>query len=495
MMPFLNGRMEENMEKTSKGLNLIDFFMLGFGSIVGVGWAVASNGWMASGGGVIPSMLGFLFFTIILIPVGFCYAELTCALPVFGGEVAFSYKAYGTFVSFICGWTLALAYVIIVPWEAIYINNVLSLVFPSLQAGNPLYTLAGVGIYGPGLVVGIILSLFIISINWRGIRVASKVQTFLGSFLAIVGLLVIVFAFAKFDPENIKPLYENVGKGSHTSMFTGIIAMMIVAPFFLGGFDTIPQGAEEGSEGLNFANLGKVIVLALLSAGIFYSLIIFSTGGAIPWEEYSAYPRPAISLLFETLYGNGFFGVFMYWLVWLAALAGLFTTWNGFYIASARLLLGMGRARLIPKFFTTIHPKYGTPRGANTFIGIACLAAPFIGMGVIDPLTSAGGVGFVVGWFITSLSAVKLRFSDPNMNRPYRAPGGVPIMIIAALVSGIIILISFIPGLSSYVGHLASTICAVWMGLGLAFYAASSGYRKAITEEERVGEIFQSMKK
>ncbi|MEL7659086.1 MAG: amino acid permease, partial [Bacillota bacterium] len=169
------------MEKKKKGLNLIDFFMLGFGSIVGVGWAVASNGWMASGGGVIPSMLGFLFFTIILIPVGFCYAELTCALPVFGGEVAFSYKAYGTFVSFICGWALALAYVIVVPWEAIYINNILSLVIPSLQAGEPLYSLAGVGIYGPGLVVGVILSLFIISINWRGIKVASKVQTSLGA--------------------------------------------------------------------------------------------------------------------------------------------------------------------------------------------------------------------------------------------------------------------------------------------------------------------------
>ena len=482
------------MEKKKKGLNLIDFFMLGFGSIVGVGWAVASNGWMASGGGVIPSMLGFLFFTVILIPVGFCYAELTCALPVFGGEVAFSYKAYGTFVSFVCGWTLALAYVIIVPWEAIYINNILSLVIPSLQAGEPLYSLAGVGIYGPGLVVGAILSLFIISINWRGIKIASKVQTSLGAFLAIVGILVIIFSFAKFNPENLQPLYENVGKGSHTSMFTGIIAMMIVAPFFLGGFDTIPQGAEEGSEGLNFNNLGKVIVLALLSAGIFYSLILFSTGAAIPWEEYSAYPRPAVSLLFETLYG-GIFGKFMYWLAWLAALAGLFTTWNGFYIASARLLLGMGRARLIPKFFTTLHPKYGTPKGANTFIAVACLTAPFIGMGVIDPLTSAGGVGFVVGWFITSISAIRLRYSAPDMIRPYRAPGGVAIMSIAAIVSGIIVVISFIPGLPSYVGHLAATICGIWMALGLAFYAGSSSYRRAISEEERVKEIFQGMRK
>lgn len=483
------------MDKKKKGLNLIDFFMLGFGSIVGVGWAVASNGWMASGGGVIPSVLGFLFFTVILIPVGFCYAELTCAMPVFGGEVAFSYKAFGTFVSFICGWALALAYVILVPWEAIYINKLLALVIPTLEAGEPLYTLVGVDIYGPGVIVGIILSLFVISINWRGIRIAGKVQTTLGAFLAIVGVLIIILAFTKFNPDNLMPLYENVGKGTHTSMFTGIMAMMIVAPFFLGGFDTIPQGAEEGVPGLNYNNLGKVIVLALLSAGIFYSLILFSTGAAIPWQEYSAYPRPALSLLFITLYGNSFFGVLMYWLAWFAALAGLFTTWNGFYIASARLLLGMGRARLIPKFFTTIHPKYGTPKGANLFIAVACLTAPFLGMGVIDPLTCAGGAGFVVGWFITCTSAIRLRQIAPDMIRPYKAPGGLVSMWIAAVISAIIVVISFVPSLPSYVGSLATIICIIWIALGLAFYAGSSSYRKAISEEERVKSIFESTKK
>lgn len=482
-------------KKKKKGLNLIDFFMLGFGSIVGVGWAVASNGWMASGGGVIPAVLGYLFFTIALIPVGFCYAELTCAMPVCGGEAAFSYKAFGTFPSFLCGWALALAYVIIVPWEAIYINNILALIFPALTAGEPLYTLAGVGIYAPGLIVGIILSLFVITINWRGIRIAGKVQTTMGSFLAIVGLLVIVFAFAKFNPENLQPLYENVGKGTHTSMFTGVIAMMIVAPFFLGGFDTIPQGAEEGEAGINFKNLGRVIVLALLSVGIFYSLILFSTGGAIPWQEYTAYPRPAISLLFTTLYGNGFFGASMYWLAYFAALAGLFTTWNGFYIASARLLVGMGRGRMIPEFFASRHPKYGTPKGANLFVAIACLAGPFVGLGVIDPMTSAGGVGFVVGWFITSISCIRLRYNAPDMPRPYRVPGGQPLMWIAAVVAGVVIVISFIPGLPSFMGPLATTICVVWMALGLAFYAGSSGYRKAITEEERVKAIFEPIRK
>ena len=37
-----------------KGVSAVDFFCIGFGAIVGVGWAVAINGWMTSCGGPFP---------------------------------------------------------------------------------------------------------------------------------------------------------------------------------------------------------------------------------------------------------------------------------------------------------------------------------------------------------------------------------------------------------------------------------------------------------
>lgn len=484
--------MEETRKK--KGLNLLDFFMLGFGSIVGVGWSVAVNGWMGSGGGPIPAAIGYIFVTIFIIPIAFCYAELTCAMPVAGGCVAYAYRAFGTIPSFLGGWFVALAYVIILPWEAIYINDVLSLIFPALISGSPLYTVAGVGIYLPGLIVGIALSCGLIAINWKGAKVAGSVQNVLGWILATTGILVIIFAFIKFNPENLMPIYENVGKGTHTSMFTGIMAMMVVAPFFLGGFDTIPQAAEDADSGVNASNLGKVIVMAVLSAGIFYTLIIISTGAAIPWEDFYDYKRPATALMFLTLYG-GAFGKIMYWVALIGALAGLLTTWNGFFIASARLLLGMARARLLPEFFAKVHPKYGTPTGSIKFLAAACFVGPFVGIGVIDPLTIAGGIGFVIGWFITSCSAIKLRYKESNLVRPYKVPGGLVSMWFATIIGAGVIAISFIPGLPSFMGFLAITIFVVWMIIGFLFYAASSKYRNAISEEERRISIFGSMEK
>ena len=79
-----------------KGVSAVDFFCIGFGAIVGVGWAVSINGWMTSCGGPIPAALGYLAALILMIPVALCYCELVPMLPVAGGGMAFTFlKAEG----------------------------------------------------------------------------------------------------------------------------------------------------------------------------------------------------------------------------------------------------------------------------------------------------------------------------------------------------------------------------------------------------------------
>lgn len=480
-----------NGKAKSGQLNLIDFFMLGFGSMVGVGWSVAVNGWFANGGGPVAAFIAFFLGTLLMIPIGFCYAELTPAMPVAGGAVAYAYRAFGKLPSFVAGWLIALAYITVLPWEAIYINDVLALLFPVLKSGDPIYSVAGGGIYAKGLVIGVILSLAVIWINHIGSRAAARVQTYMTALLAITGGLVILFAFFKANPANLQPIYQHVGKGTHSTFFGGLVAMFAMAPFFLAGFDTIPQGAEEGSSRLNFNNLGKVLVGAILAAGGFYCLIILSTGLSMPWQDFVGLKRPAVSLMFTRLYGETALGYSLYWIAMIGALAGLLTTWNGLYIASARLLVGMSRARLIPEYFSSVHPKYGTPVGANMICAVASLIGPFVGMGIIDPLTIAGGTAFVCGWFAVGACAIKLRISAPDMHRPFKMPGGIATAWVGTIISGALIASTFIPVLPSFMGKVGVSIFVGWAILGLLFYLASSGYRNAVTEEERVATIFQ----
>lgn len=105
--------------KKSSGLKGLDFFMLRFGSMIGVGWTVSLNNWFQTSGGVLGTVLAFLLETLMVIPIGLCYGELTSAMPVSGGAMAFAYRAEGSSFSFLGGWLTSLAYIVLLPWEMI----------------------------------------------------------------------------------------------------------------------------------------------------------------------------------------------------------------------------------------------------------------------------------------------------------------------------------------------------------------------------------------
>lgn len=86
--------------KESGNLKILDFFMLGFGSMIGVGWAVSSNRWLSQAGGPNAAFLGFIIGTLLLIPIGLSYGEMISVLPVSGGVMAHAYAAFGSFASF-----------------------------------------------------------------------------------------------------------------------------------------------------------------------------------------------------------------------------------------------------------------------------------------------------------------------------------------------------------------------------------------------------------
>ena len=75
------------------------------------------------------------------------------------------------------------------------------------------------------------------------------------------------------------------------------MSVLVLTPFFYAGFDTIPQQAEEAAEGLNWNKFGKIISLALLAAGGFYMVCIYSFGTILDWHEFVKSPVPALACL------------------------------------------------------------------------------------------------------------------------------------------------------------------------------------------------------
>lgn len=236
----------------------------------------------------------------------------------------------------------------------------------------------------------------------------------------------------------------------------------------MSGFDTIAQSVEETSPDKKFKNVAIAMVLSIIAAGIFYSLVILSTGSVSNWQAYSLASPPAMGYLLQDAY-RGNLGLILDKLIVIGTVAGLFSTWNGMFMASARLIQSMAKSNLIPKFFAKEHAEYGTPVTALLFCFVFAALGPFVGMNLIDPLTSLGSVSFVIGWFLTCLSLAALIKKEKDYYTSFKAPGGNFTIYTAIIISALIVISTFIPKTPSFMGYTALIIFFFWLLLGLAF--------------------------
>ena len=475
--------MSNNPEK--KGVGALDFFCIGFGAIVGVGWAVSINGWMVNSGGPVPAAVGYLLCLLIMVPFGLVYAELVPMLPVAGGGAAFAYAAFGEKVSFLSGWAAFGAFVAIIPWEAIQITDVLGYLFPQLKAGNPLYTIYGSDIYLTTIIIGTIFTILLFLLNKRGLSSAAVLQKFLCVFLVASAVIGAIAGLVGGNAENLKPIYDNSLKEvTHNSFMGGAFSIITSAAFFLAGFETIPQGIEEA--GGDVKKVGSTVVLSVGLACVFYAILLFCFGYAYDWQIFYDMERPAAATMFKSLYAGGA-GVALYWLITIGAIAGLFTTWNGFFTASANLLMAMGRSRMIPAWFAK-QDKNGVAINGLILVLILSLVGPFLGANMIDTVTCFSAAAFVLSWMISSLSLLRMRKTMPNVERPYKL--ATPIAWWAGIVGVIFFVGMLLPMTPFYVGGKALIVFLVYLIIGVVLHLASGGQRKQVSPHDRMKNMF-----
>lgn len=470
--------LQKNVERQEldKVMSIKDFFSVGFGAMVGVGWVIVVGDWVARAGGPLGAIIAFLIGGMMLLPITFSYGEMTAAMPVAGGEIAFTYRAFGTTASFYTGWFLAFAYTLLCPWEAIAIGKLVGNLLPFLKT-MPLYEIMGFTIYGPLLAISLAVAVAVVWMNIVGMEKAAKFQTFLTYFLMCTSALFIVTGIFKGHAANLSPV---IGTGK--AGLGGVVAVLAITPFFFSGFDTIPQAAEESSEGMDYNDLGKVLSMAVFAGIIFYALAILAVSMVMPWGEMVGLDFPAADAIktVSPLVGN---------IVLLGALAGLLTTFNSFFIASTRVLFGLGRAKMLPDTFGKVS-KGGTPITAVIFVGVLTVVGPFVGSALILALVDCGSLAFMLAWLLVCMAAVKCRKVMPNMPRPYKMPGGLLTGYISVLTATIFTLVLVIPGSPGALGGLEWAIFGGWGLIGVICYSMSSKARASISEKERAYLIF-----
>lgn len=445
----------------SKVLNTGDVLVVAFGAMIGWGWVVSSGQWITSGG-VLGTVLGFIIGGIMIYFVGLCYAELTTAMPKCGGEHVFSYKAFGSIGAYICTWSIILSYIGVVCYEAVSFPTILQYVFPKIARGY-LYSVGGFDIYFTWLLIAIGMALLILFLNIIGMKKAARFQKILTCVIAAVGIALVAGAAYSGNVNNLQN--QLLVGDTNGEIIQNIAKVAIMTPFFLFGFDVIPQAAEEINVPLK--KLGKMMILSIIMAVSFYVLVVLAVGYVMDAGQIKTSMSSATGLVTADAMGVAFNNANMAKVLIIGGLCGIVTSWNSFLIGGSRALYSMSVSYMLPRKFAVLHKKYNTPVNSLLLIGALSVISPFFGRSMLVWIVDAGNFACCFAYCIVSLSFIVLRRKEADMRRPYKVKHYKFVGRVAVIMSGTMSAMYIIPETNCTLVWQEWVIVGGWILLGI----------------------------
>lgn len=425
--------------------------------MIGWSWVVLISQLMQRSGSI-GAIVATVVAGAVIVVIGLIYAELTSAMPEVGGEHAYSLRALGTSASFFCTWSIVFAYVSVVAFEAVALPSVMSNLFPDLGNGA-LWEINGAMVYFDQAMIGALASILITWINIRGVQIAAIIQGIVVVVIVLSGMALFVGLGAHGEVAKLTPLF--VAGGS------GVLAAMALVPFMMVGFDVIPQAAEEID--LDPRKIAQILVLSIVLAIAWYLLIELAVGMLLTADERNASDLATVDAT-QAAWGRPGAIVLL-----IGGVAGILTSWNGFLIGGSRALFAMAASGILPKFLARVHPKYHTPVNAILFIGVLGTLSPFLGRQALIWFVDGGSFGLMIAYILVTASFIRLRYKEPELERPFKAPGGV-FLGWFALASSLLMAALYLPGMpAALVWPEEWLLVLVWFVCGGAYYFTSRG--------------------
>lgn len=460
--------MPEKETELKKCLRPANVFAIAIGSIIGFACFVLPGDWINEAGPIGVS-IAFALGAIAIVFIGKGYGYMIEKYPVAGGAFAFAYKGFGKNHAYVCGWLLTLGYISIVALNASALPILARFIVPGIFAKGYLYSIAGWDIYLGEILISVTAILLFGYLNYQGSEIVGRIQFFM--VVLLFGSVLLLTIGSLMNPgstvDNLRPLFAP-GK----TPVAAVLTILAIAPMAFVGFDTIPHAAEEFDFSPRMAF--TLIIVAVLSGGGMYILVTLATAVVFPWQDLIA-SRPVWATGVAMNASMGLLGTII---LVTGVVMAIGTGLNGFYLAASRLMLSMARAKLLPRWFGEINPRYNTPSNAVIFILIICLFPPWFGRNAILCIVDMCSVGTAVSFFYTSFTAFMLsRKNDTEKTAS-------PVYLIAAIFSVVFLVLLTVPGMPAFMAKESWVAFVIWVTVGVGFYFAQANEYKAIPAEQ-----------
>jgi ethanolamine permease len=417
------------------------------------GW---SYGWGAAG------TLGFLITTLMVAAMYSCFifsfTELTTAIPHAGGPFAYSRRAFGPTGGMIAGMATLIEFVFAPPAIAMAIGAYLNVQFPGLDP-----KLAAVGAY-----------LIFMTLNILGVSIAATFELVV-TVLAVLELLVFMgvvapgFSFSNF-------VVDGWAGSNEFGMpaIAGIFAAIPFAIWFFLAIEGAAMAAEEAKDPkrtIPRAYIAGILTLVFLALGV-----MVMAGGVGDWKALSGINDPLPQAM-KAVVGED--SGWLHMLVWIG-LFGLVASFHGIILGYSRQFFALARAGYLPPALAKLS-RFHTPHRAiiaGGLIGIAAIYSDGLialqGMSLTAAMITMSVFGAIVMYIMSMLSLFKLRKSEPNLERTFKAPG-YPLVPGIALALALVCLAAMV--------WFNGTIALLFLGLmsiGLVYFKLTGAQRDAV---------------
>jgi len=396
-----------------KVLGVRDLTAMGIAAVIGAG-IFSSIGKASYDGG--PGVIFLYIFTAIA--CGFaalCYAEFASTVPVSGSAYTYSYVAFGEIFAWIIGWDLLMEYAIgniavAISWSdyftnlmdkaGLHIPDWLTMDYvtahqgfnssaPLLEAGNSVASLdpamlsqhnawlQAPQVFGVHLIMdlpALMIVLLITAVVFVGIQESRTASNIMVCIKLIVIFLVIVLGAYYAHPDNWSP-FTPTGLG-------GILKGVSAVFFAYIGFDAISTTAEECKDAQR--DLPKGMIYSLIICTVLYVLLALVLTGMVSYTKLNV--GDPLAMVFDARGLKVISGI-----VAVSAIIATASVLLVFQLGQPRIWMSMSRDGLLPKIFSRIHPKYGTPSFSTILTGlVVAIPALFLNLSVVLALTSIG---------------------------------------------------------------------------------------------------------
>jgi basic amino acid/polyamine antiporter, APA family len=416
-------------------------------------------------------VVGLLFLLVAL-----SYAEGTSSIPEPGGAATFVRRAFNDQAGFLTGWALILDYLIVMALAGLFVPHYVGhAVGWEGLTDEPWDTVAGV------LVILGIAAL-------RLVRRTSlyRAAIFVAALALASHLLLIVLGFAFLF--SVDALGEGVDLGTAPT-WSDIAFALPLAMLAYTGLETVANLAAETREPGRtlprslFAGIGLVVAVSFAIGLIGISAFPGGVGLGTDWLRAPLMGIPAALDDPLPAFAADIVRVIVGLTGALVLLVAVTTSISG----AGRLAYSMGQRQMLPHTFGTLRRR--TLISPAAIVSAALIASALLVIGHYIPteavrfLAGLFSFGVLLAFTAAQLAVIKLRFSEPDLERPFRVPFNVRIrgadVPIPALVG---VPLTFAIWIVSMATHEATRIAGpLWLLFGAAVFIATR-----IAAEERV---------